>query len=73
MDTQVKRIAANNKRITKWARTDSYKLLTEARQHATFSSPAFNISSSHSCRWLARLPVSVLRSSSYTLALLEAP
>ncbi|TYZ57965.1 hypothetical protein PybrP1_008420 [[Pythium] brassicae (nom. inval.)] len=35
MDTQVKRIAANNKRITKWARTDSYKLLTDARQHAT--------------------------------------
>ncbi|KAF1336477.1 Mesa protein, partial [Globisporangium splendens] len=44
VDTQVKRIAMNNKRITRWARTDNYKLLTDSRKHRKFSTPAFNIS-----------------------------
>lgn len=48
VDTQVKRIAMNNKRITKWARTDNYKLLTDSRKHRKFRSPAFNISTTHS-------------------------
>lgn len=47
-DTQVKRIAINNKRITRWARTDNYKFFTEARKRTAFASAAFNISSSSS-------------------------
>lgn len=44
VETQARRIAVNNKRITKWARTDNYKRLVDARQHPKFGSPAFNIS-----------------------------
>lgn len=48
-ETQVKRTAMNNKRITKWARTDNYKLFTDARKHSDFLTPAFNISFSRTC------------------------
>lgn len=48
-ETQVKRTAMNNKRITKWARTDNYKLFTDARKRRDFLTPAFNISFSRAC------------------------
>ncbi|KAI9906147.1 hypothetical protein PsorP6_013835 [Peronosclerospora sorghi] len=41
-----KRAAMNNKRITKWARTESYKSFMDSHQRSHFDSPAFNISCS---------------------------
>lgn len=48
-ETQAKRTAVNNKRITKWARTENYKLFTDSRKRQEFLTPAFNISLSHIC------------------------
>ncbi|OQS07237.1 hypothetical protein THRCLA_00757 [Thraustotheca clavata] len=44
LDAQGKRTAINNRRITKWARTDNYDLFQKARQAELPSTPAFNIS-----------------------------
>ncbi|KAL3668450.1 hypothetical protein V7S43_006533 [Phytophthora oleae] len=43
-DALAKRSAVNNKRITKWARTDSYKRFMDSPHRMHFHSPAFNIS-----------------------------
>ena len=46
-DALAKGSAMNNKRITKWARTDSYRLFMDSRHGLHTHSPAFNIS--YSC------------------------
>ena len=46
-DALAKCSAMNNKRITKWARTDSYRLFMDSRQCLRTNSAAFNIS--YSC------------------------
>ncbi|GMF19056.1 unnamed protein product [Phytophthora fragariaefolia] len=43
-DALAKRSAVNNKRITKWARTDSYKSFMDSPHRTRFHSPAFDIS-----------------------------
>ncbi|GMF16949.1 unnamed protein product [Phytophthora lilii] len=43
-DALAKRSAINNKRITKWARTDSYKRFMDSPHRLHFHSPAFDIS-----------------------------
>ncbi|DBA03863.1 TPA: hypothetical protein N0F65_004553 [Lagenidium giganteum] len=50
VEAQVKRTAMNNKRITKWARTDNYKLFQDSRSRNSYRTPAFNISSSRLCK-----------------------
>jgi hypothetical protein len=46
-----RKTAVNNKRITRWARTDNYKTFMEARQQHKARTDAFNISfSRHVCR-----------------------
>ena len=42
-DTQSRQIAINNKRITKWAATTSYKQLEEMRKDPTKFTPAFRV------------------------------
>jgi hypothetical protein len=49
MDNQVKKIAVNNKRITRWARTNNYKQFMEDRKKNSHQTEAFNISSSRLC------------------------
>ncbi|KAL4108551.1 hypothetical protein PRIC1_000266 [Phytophthora ramorum] len=42
-DALAKRSAVNNKRITKWARTDSYKRFMDSPHRKLFHSPAFDV------------------------------
>ncbi|CAH0483112.1 unnamed protein product [Peronospora belbahrii] len=42
-DVLAKRSAINNKRITKWARTESYKSFMDSRQRSHVCSPAFDV------------------------------
>lgn len=42
-DALAKRSAVNNRRITKWTRTDSYKCFMDSPHRKLFHSPAFNV------------------------------